>query len=218
MGYTHPMNNILIGLVAVVVIGGGAYVALQKMGSGEEKASENMALEQSAGEQAATRGTFAQLMLSGQPLECTFEHDDGTNKSSGTVYMANGGERLRGDFTIEQSGAGPMEAHMVRDGGYNYIWGSFYPQGVKAAVTLENKDKLFEEKDGTSTIDEDTSFECRPWSVNASAFALPSDVEFLDIAAQMETMMKTQGVSCSMCDQAPAGAAREQCLMALGCN
>ena len=201
------MNKLLIGLVVAGVIGGGAYVALQG-GGGESMTSE----------QSAARGTFAQLMLSGQSLECTFEHDDGTNKSSGTMYMADGGERLRGDFTIEQNTAGPMEAHLVRDGGYNYIWGSFYQQGIKTAVTLENKDKLFEEKDGENMIDENTSFECRPWSVNASVFALPSDVEFLDIAAQMEVMLQSQGVSCSMCDQAPAGAARDQCLMALGCK
>ena len=44
--------------------------------------------------------------------------------------MAGGADRLRGDFDITDSQVGAMEMHLIRDGGYNYLWGSALPQGI----------------------------------------------------------------------------------------
>jgi len=213
------MNNtfLLLAVGAIVVVGGGYFLFSNSSGS---NTGESM-MEESAS------GTFASLIARGQNLECTFEHNDGTNVSSGTVYLANGATRIRGNFTIEQSGAGPMEAHMIRDGGYNYIWGSFYPQGIKSKVSAEEEGKLFSTKEG-SGIDEDTTFDCKPWNVNASVFSLPSGVGFMDMSMQMggEDMnntlgdldaIKAQQCASGVCNQAPEGVARQQCLQALGC-
>lgn len=207
------MNSKVIALVvgAVVVVGGG-YFVLNSYGEGGAVAG------------AATNGTFASLMANGQNLECTFEHNDGTNVSSGTVYIASGGDQIRGDFTIEQSEAGAQEAHMIRTGGYNYIWGSSLDQGIKTQITAENKNTLFD--DETGAVDENTDFECNAWNVDQGKFSVPSNVTFMDMSAQMGAMMEAQGeamgemkaAQCAACNQIAEGSARQQCLQALSCN
>jgi hypothetical protein len=208
------MQNLYIAiLIGGAVAAGGGYVAYQQYQAPEEPEGETE--EMTAAEM---RGTFAAMLALGQNLVCTFEHDDGENVSSGTVYMADGAARIRGDFNVVASAGGPMEASMVRVDGYNYLWGSFMESGVKVKVTEEDEGKLFSDESDVE-IDENTDFDCDLWNVDASKFNLPSDVEFIDIAAQMEaTIGASLGGQCSTCDMAPAGAAREQCKAALGCE
>ena len=225
--YTHrvttwylSMNNSLIALLigAVVVVGGGYWYISQPgdeaMMEGEHMMAEN--------ENALTASTFAQILARGQAVTCTFEHNDGVNVSSGTVYIADGAERMRGDFVISQSAGGPMEAHLIRDGGYNYLWGSAFPQGIKTEVTAENRNKLFDDENN-SAVDENTEYSCVAWNVDGSKFALPGDVTFTDMSAQMGAMQDAQNsmgdmqaMQCAACDQ--AGSGRDQCRMALGCE
>lgn len=220
------MNNTIVAMViGVVVVAGGGYLAYTNFvnpdSGGSAPAEENQMME------AGTSGTFASLIARGQNLECTFEHNDGTNISSGTVYLANSAKQIRGDFTIQQRGAGPMEAHMIRDGGFNYLWGSLFPQGIKSSVTAEEHGKLFSTKEGGG-IDENTTFSCKPWNVNGSVFSRPGNIEFRELtvpAGQMDSGMtiddletvKKQQCDTRACDQAPEGIPRQQCLQALGC-
>lgn len=212
------MNNNLIGLVigAVVVVGGG-YLAYNSFSGPGDDAKEEIVLGGSEGQNA----TFASLLARKTNLICTFEHKDGSNISSGTVYIADEAKRIRGDFTIEQGGAGPMEAHMIRDDGYNHMWGSFAPQGMKTKVTEEDEKKLFSTKDGGG-ISDDVTFNCQPWKVDAGKFSLPSGVTFMDVSAQVNQVNSqldsVRAQQCAACSQAPAGTPREQCLTALGCN
>lgn len=216
-------NTILSIVIGAVVIGGGGYLVYKNSvnpNSGGD-ATENQKMNEGAD------GTFASLISRGQNLECTFEHNDGINISSGTVYLANSAKQIRGDFTIQQSDAGSMEAHVIRDGGYNYLWGSSFPQGIKSAVTAEEQGKLFSTKDGGG-IDEDTTFSCKPWNVDGSVFSRPGNIEFTELnirAGQMDSGMtiddletvKKQECNARVCDQAPEGIPRQQCLQALGC-
>lgn len=206
------MNMKLVGIiVAVAVVGGGIYAFTGSNGTSVDENSSEKELQ-----------TFGALVARGESVECTFEHDDGINMSNGVAYMTDGAERIRGDFTVIHNGE-TMEGHMIRKDGYNYVWGSFYPQGVKMRVTEENRNEFVSgNDDGEATIDENTEFECTSWRVDDSKFDLPAGIEFIDVMAQMqqnmEASMETQGLDCSVCDQAPEGAARTQCLQALGCS
>ena len=209
-------NTIIAVVVGVVVVAGGAYLYLNPSILGDNQGATVI-----EGNSALAGSTFAALVQSGQPVTCTFEYNDGAgNVSSGMVYMANGAERIRGDFNIIESAAGAMEAHLVRDGGYNYLWGSSFEQGIKTKVTAENEGKLFDDKQGA--VSEDTEFTCSAWSVDESKFALPSGVEFMDMSAQIEAATGASGdvsvkaQQCAACGNLPADA-KEQCLAALSC-
>ncbi len=213
------MNNTLIVIVVLILaVVAGAYYF---MTTGQKGNAGDSMMEDGA---ETTGSTLAALMAGGQSMECTFQHVDGTNVSSGTVYFVNGAERIRGDFTLTQGTGGPMDMHMIRDGGYNNLWGTAFPQGIKTAVTEESKGKLFDSQDGAS-VPEDTQYNCKPWTVDESKFQLPSGIEFIDMSAQMGIMMDANVDStsemkegqCAACDQLPEGAARTQCLTALRC-
>lgn len=222
-------SKILVGIVLAVVAALGYWMYVgNSMTAGVTGTETN--------ENASVGKTFAQLLGMGQSLECTYEYNDGANVSSGRMYMANGGESIRGDFNFTQSGAGAMEMHMIRVDGYNHIWGSSLPQGIKMRVTEENKGELFDSYAGqdVSAIN-NTNYSCSAWSGDPSKFVLPSNVEFMDIG-DLQKMMGApkigeatgveadsdatspdmKAIQCAACDQ--AGAAREQCRQALGCK
>lgn len=220
------MKKIILSIaIGAVIIGGGSYLVYTNSVNPNSGSSATEEKNQKTEESAI--GTFASLISRGQNLKCTFEHNDGTNISSGTVHLANGDKQIRGDFTLQQSGAGPMEAHMIRDGGYNYLWGSSFPQGIKSTVTTEEQGKLFSTKDGGG-INENTTFNCKPWNVDKSVFSRPGNIEFRELniqAGQIDSGMtidkletvKKQECNAKVCDQAPEGIPRQQCLQALGC-
>lgn len=201
--------KLLAGIVAAVLVLGGAYYFL----SSKDESTVN-----SPQEEESIKNRFASLVQSGKSYECTFEYNDEENISTGKVYMAAGAERLRGDFNVTDSAAGAMEVHMIRDGGYNYLWGSTMPQGIKMAVT--NEEMLFED-DTNSPVDENVDYECRSWNVDNSKFSLPSDVEFQDMTAfqaNMEASMGAGANQCAACDMIGDANAKASCKAAMGCE
>jgi len=174
-------TNLIIGIIAAVaVVGGGTYVAMNPeiIASITGGASMEEGEMNENGEGASVGNTFASILALGQNVECTFSHDDDAgNRSSGTVYIANGGTELAGEFNIEASASGPMLAQIIRTGGYNYIWGSFYPQGIKTKVV--NEAELMTSDQGS--IDPDTEFSCQAWVVDSSKFIVPTTVQFMEV-------------------------------------
>lgn len=223
-------TNVLIGalVVIVVLLIGGGYVAYTTMYNDAPKEQSTPTPQANNGLQPSESfsGTFATLLGLGQNLRCEFQYNDGTNVSSGTTYIAQGGERIRGDFSIADSATGPMEAHLIRDSGYNYVWGTMIGQGIKMKIAQGDEDELFASDSGNMPVDENTEYTCTPWSVDQSMFTVPSDVEFIDLSVQMERMMQLQesmdtsglkAQQCAACDQIPDAGAKAQCKAALQC-
>ncbi len=220
---TKTIFGIIFGIIAVVL----GYWLLSGQGSPE------MSKEGATQESASVGRTFAQLLGMGQSLKCTYEYNDGTNVSSGTMYMADSGERLRGEFNFTQSGLGAMQMSMVRVDGYNYMWGSAMPQGIKTKVTEENRAQLFDNADANATAINNTEYKCESWNADASMFAVPTNVQFMDmgdlgkmmgnpkigeatVQADGSATTDIKAMQCAACEQ--AGPAREQCRQALGCK
>ncbi len=209
-------SSLLMMLIGgAVIVAGGGYLILNN--SNSDGANEEMS------QQAPdASGTFASVMQSNKDLECSFEYNDGDgNVSSGIVYMTKGAQQIRGDFNIQQSGAGAMEMHVIRSGGYNYIWGPALPQGIKTRVEAGDETKLIEGGEEGGGISEDTSYYCESWTPDQNKFSLPVDIEFSDISARIEgsaSISDTTALRCVACNQIPAGSGREQCLAALSCN
>lgn len=183
------MKNKVIAIVvgAVLVLGGG-YYAYTKFSGKSAYNSEDFRAQESTKETDSTntkgvKGTFASVVARGENLMCTFEYNDGTNITSGTIYIADSAKRIRGDFNIEKSAAGSMQATLIRVDGYNHIWSSSLTQGVKVKVAAEEESRLFSGKDGG--LDENTEFDCKSWTLDSSKFTLPAGVNFMDASAQM---------------------------------
>lgn len=226
------MNKFTIGVIIIVLllIGGGTYYLSQRSPKQEEVMSENAMveekIEQSTGEKMT--GTFMDLLRLGQNYNCTFSSsDEEGNKTEGKIYVAAGGDKLNGSFTLTQKDNTSYNSYIIRDGEYNYIWSSVMKQGYKTKIEPEDEtlfgDSSTDNKESNVGLtDKDkVDFNCRPWIVNNSLFSPPTDIEFINLAEQMQEMKEKMNESvetgCSACDQLPAGSAKDQCLSTLGC-
>ncbi len=209
----------------------GAAVYMQNptsMTTGEDGAMMMADGDKMSGSESIS-SSFAELVRLGKSYHCTFDTtDDAGNATSGEVYVAQSGDKVNGDFELTQADGVTHQANVIRDGEYNYIWSTMFDQGFKSKIVSED-DSFFSssEKSGDQVgfdEDADVDFDCSPWRVDNAMFVPPAEIKFADFSAQMEVHLDAaeeaqdkMKASCSVCDQAPAGASRDQCLQALGC-
>jgi len=218
------MNKIVIAIIAIVVVAAGAFFFLRSGSSETNQTQDTSEMVNESGNMVS--GTFMDLLALGQNYQCTFQTVDGDgNETSGVVYTANGGELLRGEFQINSTDGSFYDAHILRDGTYNYLWSSQQAQGFKTEISategLFGSDNESEGEtdygiDDNATVD----FDCDSWRVDNSMFVPPSNIEFADFTQMMtevQESLEQSGLDCSICDQVPAGDARSQCLSSLGC-
>ena len=225
-GFVVPLV-IAIVVLAVVGVGAAIYFNQTEDQSAAEVATESeIATEMSLESEDTTEtdstsftGTIGDLLKNGRNLTCAFDQADNGAAVDGQIFVAGQGQRIRGDFTLIQPDNVPINAHIVRDGGFNYFWSDEMPQGTKFPV---DERETAEPKDGArqEVLDETFNYNCRPWVVTPSVFDLPADKEFVDISQQINQINsateEVQQAQCSACNQL-AGSARTQCLQALGC-
>lgn len=195
-------KNLLLGLGGVAVVAAGAYFYMNQNGTapslmmGGEKTEAKM-----------MSGSLADLMKLGKNYTCTFaETDPEFGTSQGTVYVLAEGAKFRADVNTTDEDGVAMMGHVMSDGEYNYIWSDDEEQGIKTKVSGEEDFDLFGQKDDSAdAMDKDDTmmadddmetedpdnvdFDCKPWVPSPGMFVAPSDVEFVDFAAQMEAMM-----------------------------
>jgi hypothetical protein len=230
-------TNVFIALIVMglVTVGGGGYLVYLKMqgSEGEKETPREVTTEtktQDTEKELPTddmvSGTFASLLGLGQNLICQFTYFDGTSASDGTFYIAQGGERLRGDFTSTIGGQ-TIESHLIRNDGFNYTWSSSLNQGAKIKIEPEVKSQVTAQKNTQMPIDENTVYDCTPWSIDPSKFVLPSGIEFIDLKAQLDASLNAGGsidtadlkaAQCGACRALPDETAQSRCLAALSCQ
>ena len=207
----------IIGIAAaVVVIGGGAYFVMQ---GGSQQPATGDAMEQKEAKEVPSNftGSIGALIALGAPATCTFSYTYQGATVDGTVYVAQ--EKMRGDFTMSQQGQS-FDVSVIRDGSTHYTWGATPFGAFATKVDLDNATPAEKEKSGVD-FDEDLDYTCAPWRVDASMFALPSDVNFDDINAEVQQIQAAEqmvgDLKCSACDSIPDANAKAQCLAAIGC-
>jgi hypothetical protein len=218
---------IAIIVVAVVGIGAAMYISRQNESTAIETATEVEVGEDSAveGEESelttetgtSLTGTVSDLIKKGQNMTCTFNHTDVNTSTSGTVYVASQGQRMRGDFVVNQPNQPAMNAHVIRDTQFGYFWSDELPQGTKIALTDEatTPEQASAQQD---VLDEAIEYDCQSWSVDTSLFQPPANKEFIDISQQINSAAGAvpPQAQCASCNQLQ-GPAKDQCLQALGC-
>lgn len=219
---------IVIILVVIVVVGaGGAWYYSQNRAAvvSEGTPTSVVNLESPSPTPLAQGNTFtgkiADLLKHGKNLTCTFQRVDETGTTSGTVYVAGEGQRLRGNFNIEQSGNTAMTGHVVRDGQTMYVWSDQLPQGTKFTITEEAETSASSDT-SQQLLDKDLNYNCLPWVADQGVFTLPTDKQFVDVTAQMQQFQgggtsAPNSQQCAACSQLQ-DSAKTQCLQALGCN
>ena len=177
--------------------------------------------------------TFADLFATGGNAECTFMYEDNDFISSGTIWLQASAGNMAGDFTVTNPNAAEETFSMIMVDETRYVWGSTFPQGMKMGVidgaVFEGigEDSTDSNDDFGLSDDDEVEFDCDNWSVDASKFVPPSDIEFIDITDTINQLneitnsINTNGgvpaIDCSVCNLIPDSAEQAECMAALGC-
>ncbi len=177
-------TNTIIGIVvgAIVIIGGGYYLMQgDSRPVAEESALETeQQTETGASQEEKFSGSFTELAARTGSWKCTVDTSAAGTVSSGVTYVSDG--KVRGDFTTSSEGYKNIETHMVGDGQYVYTWSSMMPQGIKVKMSAQASGDIREtgSASGSSvSADQSYSYNCQPWTADASLFVAPASVNFM---------------------------------------
>lgn len=174
-----------VGVVALVVVAGVGYDLYSKKNASqpEETAMTQSQTEnqtaQSSESSASTPKSMMELMASSSSMKCAYS-DSG---NQGEFYFSSG--KARGDFSV----SGGQKAHMIFADQTSYFWMDGAAQGFKSKI--DSAQPTSGASGGTGSgqgVDPNKklNYSCSPWSADASFFAAPSSVQFLDTGEMMK--------------------------------
>ncbi len=176
--------------------------------------------EQPTTQEMTIKGTLESLLARGAVMKCTYSMDIENNVTSGTTYVS--GKKMRGDFTVNINNT-MMQSHMISDGTTLYTWTDQMPQGMKMMMPTTNDqnptDKQPEQQpDTTINLQQEYDYSCSPWIEDASIFAVPTDIEFVDLSEQTNKMMQNTNSMCAACDYIEDAGAKSECKTQFSCE
>lgn len=218
----NPQTVVIAVVVVLLALGGFLYIKQGKTmpmmqgGSGNE-ISDGSTID-------SMKGTLQDLFAKNVPMECTFTSVTEGVQSSGTVMVS--GKKVRGEFIAIVAGK-ETSTSMIQDGEYAYMWSADQTMGTKikidpAAQEAAKEAAAANNQQAFDMASQQAEYSCKPWVPNPGAFTPPTNIKFTDLSAMMEDSKKmmegTQKAPCSVCNQIPAGAERNECLARLNCN
>lgn len=208
------MKGAIVGGVLLLAIGGiGGYMAWNSRTQVNEE--QNTTPTPVPNTETSAQKKFRDLLTLGSTQKCTFSSED--PKFSGTVYMNAG--KVRGDYTLEAEGA-TLQSHMIVENNTTlYMWQEGQKTGLKMTfdATAESNSASETTPAGQDTLDNPVSYECSPWTADASLFVPPSTVSFSSMGDIVLPQNGNAPDTCSACD-ALEGNDKTKCLQVLKCN
>ena len=202
-------QKIILIVVGVLIVGGGVWYFTQNsemergVGSSDvaKEEDDNRSLGESIKDSFSGVGSFAELLARRDSFRCDFEAEEDDNYSKGTVYFDGKGERFAATGE-HKTGGEEGTFGMITTGEVAYIWGET-PEGKQGIKVVAPEGENFMDDEDFNTprggdqpyggspvgMDENVSYDCDPWRVDASVFVPPRDVEFMDMQKMFEDMM-----------------------------
>lgn len=165
-------------------------------------------------------GTIKDLLTKKTAMKCTAEYDLEGEKQSQTIY--SDGKNMRMEVNAKIAGNDNKVFVIVKDD-WEYIWNESNVPGMAVPATgmkikfseldkpKQSDQPAFNENGGIN-MERSMQFFCLPWTVNASLFDLPGDIEFNDFTDQTNNMLKNAPANaCEACEMFPSEETREMC-------
>ncbi len=198
-------KSYVIGAVAVLAVALLAWAGISGRGSNPNTSDT-----------AST--SLRDLLVSGEPVRCTFSTQTEGQVSAGEVFVASA-EKVRADFTTQINNT-EQTGHMVMKDKKIFVWLDGQAQGMTMAVP-ENGPGAENNQTPLNFDDKNVSYDCDDWRVDEAKFIEPSDIKFSDLSAMMGASTSVGATAnppqCAACDQL-AGAQKAQCRTALKCQ
>ncbi|MEZ4180299.1 MAG: hypothetical protein R3B41_02135 [Candidatus Doudnabacteria bacterium] len=219
------MNNKIIGIViAIIILGGGAYLLSQKQ-------STQVASEQDTADQASSINpedtSLKQLLSLNKNQKCTISSNKEDEPMTGEVYFTK--DKYRADVDNIVDGQ-TYKGHIVFNAETNKVsvWSDNETMGFTMSVD-EQTSAQDNPENNPEPINSDTSVkvDCESWDPDSTMFDLPNNIEFQDFDQMMQAMdlpanldqanaPDTQ-IDTNICEKLPADQ-QESCKKALSGN
>lgn len=167
--------KILYALIALAVVGGGAWFVMNREEATGAPSSAQESSEMVSTETQNFKGSMQELMARGGSWKCDVSVTTEGITSTGTTYVAQG--RVRADFVSEIPQVGKMESHMLMRDNTAYTWTSMMNQGFKFPIK-GNEVEPEVSAEVAAQINQDYDYRCTAWPTDESVFALPSGITF----------------------------------------
>ncbi len=178
-------NKVIAVVVGVVVVLGGAYYAMR--GTSTEVPNTNSIAVGEPNPSTPSENTsgkkmsFDAFLKQGGSYVCTVNQSVEGIDSKGTVYVNAG--NVRGDFSTTVSGMNISTMFLVKDG-FSYTWSNMMQgKGYKVPVNASGSGNTSAGTSGQYSWNAEQigDYDCKPWSADASKFAMPSSVVFTEV-------------------------------------
>jgi hypothetical protein len=134
------------------------------------------------------------FLTMGGSQKCTSVYEDQNARTNSIAYMAGGKVRTNSTITSKTDGT-TMESSGIIDSEYMYAWGGAMSHGMKIQLaTMEAwktnapQGDTMGMKDQAQNFDAKYDYSCEPWSADASFFAPPAGISFMDYGEMMQDM------------------------------
>jgi hypothetical protein len=171
---------------------------------------------------SAFSGSIFDLANAGGNMTCKYSVTDASYTMTGTSYIS--GRNMRVDSEVKMSNQPAMASHMISDGEWFYSWSDTLPQGMKmklesANEVQGNQGNSMDNPSSSQQLDklkQNMDFKCSKWAPDNSVFALPKNVEFMDLSVQAQPSGMPS--ACAACSYIQDADQKAQCLSSLKCN
>lgn len=167
--------KILYALIALVIVGGGAWFVMNREAATEAPSSMQESSEMVSTETQNFKGSMQELMARGGSWKCDVSVTAQGISSTGTTYVAQG--MVRADFVSTMPQVGEVETHMIMKGNTAYTWTSMMKQGFKFPISGAEADPEVS-AEVSAQLNQDYDYRCTAWPTDESTFALPSGITF----------------------------------------
>lgn len=159
-------------VVAVIALGVGAWLFLDKGGDGEVATLPGEVKKEAGEEGDSFTGKLKAAIALGVPMKCSYEQGDYT----GTSYIK--GRKVYGEIKHEDK-----ESYVIMVDKCMWNWTKGESQGVKMCFEEDAW-----EGDEEGSVPAETEYRCAPAVIPNSKFDPPADVNFMDMDEMMGSM------------------------------
>ncbi len=220
MGYNYLMKKTKYGSILILLVCSVILVGCTKQNQPVNDQNQVQSQEETV------VGSLKDLLGMGKKLECSWEYVDEEGQSKMTGVLWTDGVRSRTQTSTETAGQ-VYAMNFVTDGVNGYMWEEGKPQGFKYALNeMETEPEAVEEEEVEEEGDqnlkyvdksmfENYNYQCKGWMVDEAKFSVPTEVEFVDMMAQVqqmqESMEQVQDSLAGVCNSLPEPQ-KSQCL------
>jgi hypothetical protein len=183
------MSKNLIWAVGIVVVIGAIYFGASALigddnstPAGQEQTEQNNSAPAKQIEQTSSKKVaFSEFVKKGGSYKCTVNQSVGGVNTSGTTYINN--SMIRGEYSSQVQGMNINTFFIARDG-FTYTWNSMMPNsGFKAKIVAPTEGNSSAPMSASYSFNAETigDYDCSPWAVDMSKFAIPASVTFQSI-------------------------------------